>query len=272
MNESLPSPVQPLLPPSALRVRQLTRRYGSFVAVDHIDLDVPRGAFFGLLGPNGAGKSTSIKMLTGLLAPTEGEIEVLGFPLSTQPLEVKRRIGVVPEDLCLFERLTGAEFLHFAGRMQGLSRAEVARRAQELLELMELERQPRALIVEYSHGMKKKLSLAAALIHSPQMLFLDEPFEGVDALASRTLKDLLSRLTARGMTIFLTSHVLEIVERLCTHVAIIHQGRIVAEGPLDALRQGPEGPPVSLEAFFISQVGGEPHAAQALDWLYGSAL
>jgi ABC-2 type transport system ATP-binding protein len=268
----LSDPLFPLEPgpAPALRTHRLTRRFGAFTAVDGIDLSVPRGAFFGFLGPNGAGKSTTIKMLTGLLAPSEGAIEVLGRELSRDDLAIKRRIGVVPEDLCLFDRLTGAEMLHFAGRMHGLSRDEIRRRTGELLELMELDRQPRTLIVEYSHGMKKKLSLAAALIHSPEMLFLDEPFEGVDALAARTLKELLSRATARGMTVFLTSHVLEIVERLCTHVAIIHRGSLVAQGPLEALRAGDDGAPKSLEALFISRVGGEPTAPQELDWLYGA--
>jgi ABC-2 type transport system ATP-binding protein len=189
---------------------------------------------------------------------------------------VNRRIGVGPEDLNLFERLTGAEMLAFTGRMYGLQKAEIAERSPELLDLMELTSEPRKLIVEYSHGMKKKLSLACALIHRPEVLFLDEPFEGVDAIASRTLKDLLSRLTARGLTVFLTSHVLEIVERLCTDIAIIAQGKLLAAGPLSELRKGiqvegdgqPAGP-VSLEEYFIHIVGGERSAGEeeVLQWL-----
>src|ERR1051325_2982810 len=210
---------------NAVDTHELVKQFGDFVAVDHLNLHVNRGSFFGFLGPNGAGKSTTIKMLTGLVAPTSGTLHVLGLDISAQPMEVKRRIGVVPEDLNLFERLTGAEMLSFTGRMYGLGREEIAARSRELLELMELDAEPRRLVVEYSHGMKKKLALACALIHRPEMLFLDEPFEGVDAVASRTLKDLLSRLTARGLTVFLTSHVLEIVERLCTDIAIISQGR-----------------------------------------------
>src|SRR5215212_2183333 len=260
----------------AVETFQLVKQFGDFVAVDRIDLRVNRGSFFGFLGPNGAGKSTTIKMLTGLLAPTSGALRVLDLDIATQPIEVKRRIGVVPEDLNLFERLTGAEMLSFTGRMYGLSREDIAQRSKELLELMELQDEPRKLIIEYSHGMKKKLSLASALIHRPEILFLDEPFEGVDAIASRTLKDLLSRLTARGLTVFLTSHVLEIVERLCTDIAIISQGRLVAAGSLDQLRRGisVEGggggaaAPLSLEDYFISVVGGTRDAgAAALGWL-----
>src|SRR5437868_12115921 len=258
----------------AVETFSLVKQFGGFVAVDHINLSVNRGSFFGFLGPNGAGKSTTIKMLTGLLAPTSGTLQVLGFDISKQPMEVKRRIGVVPEDLNLFERLTGAEMLAFTGRMYGLRKEKIAQRSRELLELMELQDEPRKLIIEYSHGMKKKLSLACALIHRPEILFLDEPFEGVDAIASRTLKDLLSRLTARGLTVFLTYHVLEIVERLCTDIAIIAQGRLVASGPLAELRRGiaVEGEEargaLSLEDYFIRVVGGTREAgADALHWL-----
>src|ERR1043166_1983888 len=260
--------------PGAVETSALVRRFGDFVAVDNLNLTVRRGSFFGFLGPNGAGKSTTIKMLTGLLAPTSGSIRVLNRDLQQEPLEVKRRIGVVPEDLNLFERLTGAEMLAFTGRMYGLQKTEIAQRAPELLDLMELRNEPKKLIVEYSHGMKKKLSLACALIHRPEVLFLDEPFEGVDAIASRTLKDLLSRLTARGLTVFLTSHVLEIVERLCTDIAIISQGKLLAAGSLNELRQGirmegdGEGP-VSLEEYFIHVVGGtrSSNEEEVLQWL-----
>jgi ABC-2 type transport system ATP-binding protein len=259
----------------AIETFDLVRRFGDFTAVGGIDLRVVRGCFFGFLGPNGAGKSTTIKMLTGLLAPTSGRVLVLGRDIASEPLEVKSRIGVVPEDLNLFERLTGAEMLAFTGRMYGLGREDIRLRSRELLELMELDAEPRRLVVEYSHGMKKKLALACALIHRPEILFLDEPFEGVDAIASRTLKDLLSRLTARGLTVFLTSHVLEIVERLCTDIAIISEGRLVAAGPLEELRRGinvgggdDAGGALSLEDYFISVVGGTRESgADALRWL-----
>lgn len=260
----------------AVETTDLVRQFGDFVAVDNLNLTIRRGSFFGFLGPNGAGKSTTIKMLTGLLAPTSGRVRVLGRDIAKEPLEVKRRIGVVPEDLNLFERLTGAEMLSFTGRMYGLGKTEIAERSPELLDLMELRDEPKKLIVEYSHGMKKKLSLACALIHRPEILFLDEPFEGVDAIASRTLKDLLSRLTARGLTVFLTSHVLEIVERLCSDIAIISQGKLLAAGSLDELREGiqvdAEGQqkgPVSLEEYFIHVVGGTRSRSEeeVLQWL-----
>jgi ABC-2 type transport system ATP-binding protein len=258
----------------AVETFSLVKQFGDFVAVDRINLRVNRGSFFGFLGPNGAGKSTTIKMLTGLLVPTSGTLRVLDLDISAEPMQVKRRIGVVPEDLNLFERLTGAEMLSFTGRMYGLRAEEIAQRSKELLELMDLQDEPRKLIIEYSHGMKKKLSLACALIHRPEILFLDEPFEGVDAIASRTLKDLLSRLTARGLTVFLTSHVLEIVERLCSDIAIISQGRLLASGSLNELRKGirlegdGEGP-VSLEEYFIHVVGGTRTTSEeeVLQWL-----
>jgi ABC-2 type transport system ATP-binding protein len=259
---------------AAVETFSLVKQFGSFVAVDNIDLQVKRGSFFGFLGPNGAGKSTTIKMLTGLLAPTSGRLRVLGRDIAVEPIEIKKRIGVVPEDLNLFERLTGAEMLAFTGRMYGLTSDEIGQRSKELLELMDLQDEPKKLVIEYSHGMKKKLSLACALIHRPEILFLDEPFEGVDAIASRTLKDLLSRLTARGLTVFLTSHVLEIVERLCSDIAIIAQGKLVAAGPLNELRKGisldEDGKgPVSLEEYFIHIVGGTRSTGEeeVLQWL-----
>jgi len=257
----------------AIRTEQLTRRFGALTAVDSVDLRVNAGQFFGFLGPNGAGKSTTIKMLTGLLAPSSGRMELLGLDFQHNPIEVKRQIGVVPEGMGLFERLTGSEYLHFVGRMYGLDAETTEKRTAELLEFMQLADREKALIADYSHGMQKKLALAAAVIHGPRILFLDEPFEGVDALAAGALKALLGRMTARGVTIFLTSHVLEIVERLCSHVAIIHQGRLVAQGSLEELRAGiPEaqGEKKTLEQIFLSivgQSGGEQSRLEELTWL-----
>ncbi len=256
----------------------LTRRFGDFTAVQEIDLAVAPGQFFGFLGPNGAGKSTTIKMLTGLLAPTSGRIEILGLDATASPMEVKRQIGVVPEGLALFGRLTGAEYLRFVGQMYGLDRALTAQRTAELLDFMGLASEPKKLITDYSHGMQKKLALAAAVIHAPRILFLDEPFEGVDAIAAGTLKSMLQGMIARGATIFLTSHVLEIVERLCSHIAIIDRGRLITHGSLEELRAGsqaasqPGEPPqhMTLEEIFIRVVGAQHTAdepARELTWL-----
>ncbi len=256
----------------AIATEGLTRRFGDFVAVDDVNLRVAAGQFFGFLGPNGAGKSTTIRMLTGLLAPTTGTIEILGRDMADRPVDVKRQIGVVPEGMALFGRLTGAEYLTFVGRMYGLDRDTTAQRTGELLDFMQLADEPRKLVADYSHGMQKKLALAAAVIHAPRVLFLDEPFEGVDAVASNTLKAMLQRMIARGATIFLTSHVLEIVERLCSHVAIIHQGRLVAQGSIEELRAGVSGGPetggtLTLEQIFLQIVGGSRTGEQELSWL-----
>src|SRR5271169_5621970 len=175
---------------STISTEGLTRRFGELVAVDDVALEVAPGQFFGFLGPNGAGKSTTIKMLTGLLAPSSGRIEILGTDLARNPVEVKRQIGGVPEGMALFGRLTGAEYLNFVGRMYGLDRETAAKRTAELLDFMQLVDQPKTLVTDYSHGMQKKLALAAAVIHGPKILFLDEPFEGVDAIASNTLKSM----------------------------------------------------------------------------------
>lgn len=258
----------------AILTEGLTRRFGDFTAVDEVNLAVGAGQFYGFLGPNGAGKSTTIKMLTGLMAPSGGRMQILGLDLATHLVEVKRQIGVVPEGMALFGRLTGSEYLNFVGRMYGLGRSVSARRAAELLEFMELADKPKTLITDYSHGMQKKLALAAAVIHGPKVLFLDEPFEGVDALASGTLKAMLQRMISRGVTIFLTSHVLEIVERLCTHVGIINHGRLVAQGSLDELRSRVaatadhhDGENPTLEDFFLQTVGGNRRETQELSWL-----
>ena len=265
---------------AAIATHGLTRRFGEFTAVNNINLSVAAGQFYGFLGPNGAGKSTTIKMLTGLLAPTSGTIEVLGIDFAANALEVKRQIGVVPEGMALFGRLTAPEYLRFVGQMYGLDRATTLQRSEELLEFMSLANESRKLITDFSHGMQKKLALAAAVIHGPKILFLDEPFEGVDAIAAGTLKQMLQRMIARGATIFLTSHVLEIVERLCTHVAIINHGELIADGSIEQLRAGVETQAdsensttrLTLEEIFIRTIGKEngvenPRPEQELSWL-----
>jgi ABC-2 type transport system ATP-binding protein len=249
----------------AIETHGLTRDFGGFRAVDGIDLLVPAGSFYGFLGPNGAGKSTTIKCLTGLLRPSAGSMRILGTDPLAEPVAVKRRIGVVPEDLALFDRLTAAETLDFVAQVHGIDAATARTRAADLLGLMDLKDAGNTLVVDFSHGMRKKLSLAAALLPAPRLLFLDEPFEGIDAVASRQIKDLLHGFVARGGTIFLTSHILEIVEKLSTHIGVIARGRIVAQGPIDDLRSGGDGQ--SLEELFIGLVGGHAPAAAALDWI-----
>ena len=261
----------------AIATQGLRRTFGPLTAVDNVNLVVEAGQFFGFLGPNGAGKSTTIKMLTGLLAPSAGTIQILGTDLVANPVTVKQQIGVVPEGMALVGRLTGPEYLNFVGRMYGLSRETSAQRATELLEFMQLANEPKKLVADYSHGMQKKLALAAAVIHAPKVLFLDEPFEGVDAIAAGTLKSMLQGMISRGATIFLTSHVLEIVERLCSHVAIINRGQLVAQGSLDELRSGVQtqvhdqssSEKLTLEEIFLQVVGGAKEAAQELSWLGG---
>lgn len=252
----------------AIETRALTRRFDDFRAVDGIDLRVERGTFYGFLGPNGAGKSTTIKMLTGLLAPSKGDVFVLGRDVRdpAQALDAKRHVGVIAENLSLFDNLTAREYLTFVGRMHLLPRDTIRTRSEELLSLLGLAGETTKLTLEYSHGMKKKLALAAALLPNPDLLFLDEPFEGVDAITSRVIRDLLAGYVARGSTVFLTSHVLEIVERLCTHVGIIVKGQLVEQTSMAALRQGD-----TLENRFIQVAGSEAAVAPTLSWLEAAA-
>jgi ABC-2 type transport system ATP-binding protein len=258
--------VMPDSPELAIETKQLVRRFGELVAVAGIDLAVPRGSFYGFLGPNGAGKSTTIKCLTGLLAPSSGSLSILGLDPRRQGVEIKRRVGVVPEDLALFDRLSGAETLQFVGRVHGLDGATLEARAHDLLELMDLQQARNALASDYSHGMRKKLALAVALLPAPRLLFLDEPFEGIDAIASREIRTVLGTFVREGGTIFLTSHILEVVERLCDHIGVIHQGRLVAQGSLASLQEGGEAGR-TLEEIFVELVGGQARQAASLQWL-----
>ena len=245
----------------ALELIQLTKRFGDKTAVDGLNLTVEAGSFLGLLGRNGAGKSTTLKMVTGLLRPTSGRVKVLGLDLEANPLAIKRQIGAMPEDLALLDMLTGPQYLRFVGRMHGLEDAVIDGRAGELFEKLDLQPGPKTLIADYSFGMKKKIAFCAALLHNPRLLFLDEPFEGIDAVTNRTIKDILQSLQARGITLVLTSHILEVVERLCPLIAIIDEGRLKGFGRLEDLRQGGE----SLENLFVGLVGGQRHGA--LSWL-----
>src|SRR3978361_2279315 len=221
---------------AAILVRDLRKYYGLKAAVDGVDLEVPRGSFFGFLGPNGAGKSTTIPMLTGLIPADRGTIEILGLNLLEHEIEIKQKIGLVPDESLLFDRLTGVEFLEFVGRMYSLARPLARERANGLLELFELSGEHRKMISEYSKGMRKRIAMAASLIHKPELFLMDEPFEGVDAVGARLMKGMLVDQVRNGATIFLTSHVLELVERLCDHAAIINAGKIVAKGSMDEIR------------------------------------
>jgi ABC-2 type transport system ATP-binding protein len=249
------------MPSPAILVRDLKKSYGSKAAVSGVDLEVPRGSFFGFLGPNGAGKSTTIRILTSLIPADSGYIEILGMRLPEDEMEIKKRIGLVPDESLLFDRLTGAEFLEFVGRMYGLERGVAIDRARGLLELLELPND-RKIIGEYSKGMRKRVAMAASLIHHPELFLMDEPFEGVDAVGARLMKDILTDQVRRGATVFLTSHVLEVVERLCDRIAIINHGAIVTSGTLEELRAGGE----SLEDAFVRVLGAE-RQLERLDWL-----
>jgi ABC-2 type transport system ATP-binding protein len=246
----------------AVEVHGLWKSFGQVQAVRGVELQVPRGAFFGLVGPNGAGKTTTLSMATGLLRPDHGTVVVDGVDVWQDTREAKRRIGVLPEGLRTFERLSGRELLEFSGRLRELPEDVVRARSQELLETFGLAGATNQLVVDYSTGMRKKVALAVALLHNPGVLFLDEPFEAVDPVSARTIRDVLSRFTARGGTVVFSSHVMELVERLCDEVAVIAHGQVIAAGEVDDLRQGR-----SLDDVFVDLVGGRGYATGALDWL-----
>ncbi len=247
----------------------LTKTFGQKAAVNNLNLAVRRGEFFGFLGPNGAGKSTTIKMMVGLLRPNAGAAFIGGVDVWREPIRAKSLMGVLPEKLNLYERLSGRELIEFAGRLYDLPRDEIQHRAEALLKVLGLADDADKLVVDYSVGMRKKIALAAALIHRPQVLFLDEPFEGIDPVSSRVIRDILRDLTTSGTTIFFSSHIMEVVERLCTRVGIINHGQLVAEGTLAELREraggGGQGA-ASLEDVFL-QVIGVNQREGGLEWL-----
>jgi ABC-2 type transport system ATP-binding protein len=257
---------------SAIQTHTLTRRYGDLTAVDRLDLAVPKGVIFGFLGPNGAGKSTTINMLTSLLPPTAGTATVAGFDIIEDPLEVKRRIGTVPEDLSLYERLTASEHVELVGRLHGLTQAEIERRIPPLLDLLELGDSADKMILDYSHGMRKKTALACALIHAPEILFLDEPFEGIDPISTRAIKEVLRDMVSqRGTTVFFSTHVMELAERFCDRVGIINKGQLAGVGSIAELRQRADLPDdAPLEDVFIRTVGAEVEDEGLLGWLTGN--
>ncbi|MFJ2031553.1 ABC transporter ATP-binding protein [Streptosporangium sp. NPDC087985] len=248
----------------AVRTRQLFKRFGRQTAVAGVDLVVPQGSFAGLVGPNGAGKTTTLSMVTGLLRPDGGTVHIDGLDVWRDPIPVKSRIGVLPEGLRLFERLSGRELLSYNGQLRGIPRLEVEQRAEGLLKVMDLMESADKLVVDYSTGMRKKIGLAAALLHNPKVLFLDEPFEGVDPVSANTLVEVLRRYTASGSTVVFSSHVMDLVERLCDWVSVMNRGQIVAQGPLDQVRAGR-----SLNEAFLGLVGvgGGDNGEEGLPWL-----
>ncbi|MHB0877887.1 MAG: ABC transporter ATP-binding protein [Anaerolineae bacterium] len=257
---------------AAIRAEELTRRFGNVLAVDRLSLTVPRGVIFGFLGPNGAGKSTTIKMLVGLLPPSAGRAEVAGYSILDAPVEVKRRIGVVPEGLSLYERLTAAEQIELVGRLHGLSRDELRRRIPALLDVLDLKDAAGKMILDYSAGMRKKTAIAAALVHTPEVLFLDEPFESVDPISTRTIKTILREMVdQRGSTVFFSTHVMELAERFCDEVAIINKGHLAAIGSVPELRQAAGLPgEAPLEDVFVRTVQERAQQDETLlTWLTG---
>ena len=250
----------------ALALRSLTKRFGPTLAVDALDLDVPRGSFFGVVGPNGAGKTTTLSMATGLLRPDAGRAFVLGHDLWADPVEGKRRLGVLPDGVRLFDRLTGAELVRYAGLLRGVDRATAEARTAELLDALGLAGAARTLVVDYSAGMTKKVALACALVHAPRLLVLDEPFEAVDPVSGATIREILTGFVAGGGTVVLSSHVMELVERLCDHVAVVSAGRVLAAGTLDEVRGGG-----TLEQRFVDLVGGRSVLPGSLAWLRTSS-
>lgn len=255
--------------PLAVALRGLYKRFGQKIAVCDLSLDVPRGSFFGLVGPNGAGKTTTMRMATGLLRPDAGVVWIDGFDVwkdRRSGVAVKAHIGVLPEDLNLFERLSAAELLTYTGLLRGMDPSIVRDRCAELLDTLTLADAANTMIVDFSHGMRKKIALAAALLHAPRVLFLDEPFEAVDPVSARTIKAVLETYTSGGGTVIFSSHVMELVESLCDRVAIVNAGRIVASGRIDDLRAGR-----SLEDAFVSLVGGADTPTGKLGWLGSSS-
>jgi ABC-2 type transport system ATP-binding protein len=246
----------------ALALRGLVKRFETKLAVAGIDLDVPAGSFYGLLGPNGAGKTTTLNMAVGLLRPSAGRAFVLGQDVWADPVAAKRRLGVLPDSVRMFDRLAGAEMLAYNGLLRGMAPDVVEARSRELLDVFGLAEAGRTLIVDYSAGMKKKIGLACALLHAPRLLVLDEPFEAVDPVSASLIRDILQRYVSGGGTVIFSSHVLEVVEKLCTHVAILADGRITTVGTLAEVRGGRD-----LEDVFVEVVGGRVSTGQELSWL-----
>jgi ABC-2 type transport system ATP-binding protein len=251
---------------AALILRGLSKAYGTNLAVDRLDLEVPRGSFFGFVGPNGAGKTTTLSMATGLLRPDAGTARVLGHDVWSDTVRAKQLVGILPDGLRLFDRLTGLQLICYSGLLRGLDRDLVTGRAHELLGALGLQDEGGTLVVDYSAGMTKKVALACALIHAPRLLVLDEPFEGVDPISTSTIRQILQGYAASGGTVILSSHVMDLVQRLCDRVAIVAAGRIRAAGTLEQVRAG-----MTLEERFVDLVGGAQDVGEGLAWLRSSS-
>lgn len=249
------------LPVTALSIRGLAKRFGSKIAVDGISLEVPAGSFFGIVGPNGAGKTTTLSMATGLLRPDFGTAVVHGVDVWAQPLEAKKLMGILPDGVRLFDRLSGEQLVTYAGLLRGMDKDVVASRVGELLAALDLSQDAGTLVVDYSAGMTKKIALASALIHAPKVLVLDEPFESVDPVSAANIRDILDRYVATGGTVIVSSHVMDLVQRMCDHVAVVAAGRLLAAGTVDQVRAG-----ASLEERFVELVGGRSQT-EGLEWL-----
>jgi ABC-2 type transport system ATP-binding protein len=246
---------------TALAIRGLAKRFADKVAVDGIDLDVPAGSFFGLVGPNGAGKTTTLSMATGLLRPDAGTVAVHGVDMWREPLRAKRLIGVLADNARLFDRLTGEQLVVYAGMLTGMGRDTATERAGDLLRLLDLQDAGGTLVVDYSAGMTKKIGLAAALVHAPSLLVLDEPFESVDPVSAANIRDLLHTFVGTGGTVIVSSHVMDLVQRMCDRVAVVANGRVLAAGTVDEVRGE-----FSLEDRFVELVGGRHHR-EGPSWL-----
>ncbi|WP_028280758.1 ABC transporter ATP-binding protein [Arthrobacter sp. H5] len=265
---SLPLPSEAAAPGAApdhgtpaLVIRGLAKRFSEKIAVNGIDLDVPSGSFYGLVGPNGAGKTTTLSMATGLLRPEHGQVWVHGVDVWARTLEAKKLMGILPDGVRLFDRLTGEQLVTYAGLLRGMEREQVAQRVTDLLQALDLTNDAGTLVVDYSAGMTKKIALASALIHAPSLLVLDEPFESVDPVSAANIRDILATYVKSGGTVIVSSHVMDLVQRMCDHVAVIAAGRVLAAGTVDEVRDG-----ASLEDRFVELVGGR-NTSEGLSWL-----
>ena len=246
----------------ALAIRGLVKRFDSRVAVAGIDLDVFAGSLYGIVGPNGAGKTTTLSMVTGLLKPDAGRVAVYGTDVWSDPVAAKRKLGVLPDQLRLFDRLTGAQLLYYSGALRGLDKSAVRVRSADLAEAFGLEDSLNRLVADYSAGMSKKIALAAAMIHSPRLLVLDEPFESVDPVSSANIIEILQRYAKAGGTVVLSSHTMNLIERVCDSVAVIVNGSVLAQGTMQEVRAGK-----TLEERFVELAGGR-RAAEGMEWLH----